>query len=85
MKTTPSDVHLMLCPLHNRLAAPQSVHDAVVVAVTGSDGVCVAVFDDPSFVWNENAVIVGTHYMDEGEYCKITKIISHGNMYCIYI
>lgn len=51
----------MVYPLHNRLAILQSVHDGVAV------GVCVAVFDGLASVWNDYAVIVVTHYMDEDE------------------
>lgn len=57
-------VHSMVLPRHSRLAALQSVHDAVAVAAVD---VCVAVFDDPASVWNDYAVIVVTHCMDEDE------------------
>lgn len=64
--TLSNDVRLMVWPLHNHLAALQSVRDAVAVAV----GVYAAVFDDPASVWNDYAVIVVTHCMDEDECWK---------------
>lgn len=50
----------------SRLAALQSEHGAVAVAVAAV-GVCAAVFGDPASVWNGCAVIAVTHYMDEDE------------------
>lgn len=60
-----SGVHLMVWPLHSRLAALQSeLND---VAVAAAVGVCAVVFDGPASVWNGCAATVVTHYMDEDE------------------
>lgn len=67
-----SGVHLMVWPLHSRLAALQSeLNDVAAVTVVGVSAV---VFDGPASVWNGCAAIVVTHYMDEDECCNREKL-----------